>query len=662
MVKTLIKYLFIFLLLVICIPLLSAQDMTKLKLVQDTTKQKAIQDTTKLKAAKGTSGAKVDTVFHRYCFQEQFDAISGIVFTPVDTSLNAFQRYEPLTGCAFLGNSGKAYKSYFFDLNYKPGFDLGENSFRAYMPVYDEIKYYNVSSPFSDLYYVMGGSKEQILKVIHTQNVNKQLNISLNFNIINSLGAYRRQKTDITNFVISTNYRYPGNRYTILGNIIANKWYNYENGGLYDITEFTSQLLDRPDLFDVKLVSAQNRVKERGIYIKQYLNFNKKVSDDSLASKKSTLFNTRLTHTLHYERTTLAYIDENPSYAFYPIINYEYAYTGDSTSAKVLSNEIMLSQVFKRNKKDKPIIYAELGIEHQYIDHRQFITYLIDTLIRVNREKSFISQYIPKIKLYFNPSEKIALTIGGYIINGGYNKSDAGFNAAGKINFNSESSIILKASLDNYQPAYHYSQYISNHFVWNYSFDKTNSKRLSILCFLKGYKTEIGINQITDYVYYDFFARPKQYNNAIQVVSASLSKLFNIGPFSLDNSIRVQYTSNKKIIPLPVLVNNHSFYWSVHLFKKALYTQTGIDFYYNTAYYGYNYMPVTRQFYLQTNTLTGNYPMFDFFINLRIKRANIFAKLTHLNQGFSGYNYYSVPDYPLQGRAFKLGVSWKFYD
>jgi len=679
MVKGLTKYIFILLLWVTFMPLLSAQDTTKLKTAQDTTrlkdtkdttklkfsqndtKQKTAQDSSKLKVAKDTSRVKKDTLFHKYCFQEQFDNLSKINFTPIDTALNSFQRYEPLTGCAFLGNSGKAYKSLSFELNFKPGFDLGENAFRAYMPAYDNVKYYNVNSPFSDLYYVMGSSKEQILKVIHTQNVNKRLNIALNFNIINSLGGFRRQNSDITNFVITTNYRSPHNRYVIFGNIISNKCYNYENGGLLNITEFTSQVLNRPDLFDVNLNNAQNRVKEKGIFFKQYLNFNK-VSRDTLIPKDSMRYNTRLIHSFHYERTTLKYIDENPSYAFYPIINYEYAYTGDSIAVKMLSNEIMLSQVFTRNKKNKPVLYAEAGLEHQYIDHRQFATFFTDTLVQVNLQTTFINQYIPKINFYFNPTEKIAAKFGGYTIKSGYNNGDLGMNATIRFDLGKANFITLKASVENFQPAFNLSQYFSNHFTWDYNFDKTRNTELNASCSVEGYKMKVRINQFNNYVYYDFFARPKQYSNAIQIASASFSKLFKLGIFNLDNNILVQQSTNKKIIPMPLLVNNHSLYLSAYLFKKALYGQTGFDFYYNTSYYGYKYMPATRQFYLQTSTLTGNYPQLDFFVNMRIKRANIFFKLAHLNQGFSGFHYYSIPDYPLQGRAFKFGISWKFYD
>ncbi|MCK4638509.1 MAG: hypothetical protein KAT33_03750, partial [Bacteroidales bacterium] len=58
----------------------------------------------------------------------------------------------------------------------------------------------------------------------------------------------------------------------------------------------------------------------------------------------------------------------------------------------------------------------------------------------------------------------------------------------------------------------------------------------------------------------------------------------------------------------------------------------------------------------------GNYFYADVFLNFKIKRVLFFVKYQHFNAGFSGYNYYTVPHYPMQDAAFKFGISWKFYD
>ncbi|MEI6822553.1 MAG: putative porin [Bacteroidota bacterium] len=67
-------------------------------------------------------------------------------------------------------------------------------------------------------------------------------------------------------------------------------------------------------------------------------------------------------------------------------------------------------------------------------------------------------------------------------------------------------------------------------------------------------------------------------------------------------------------------------------------------------------------FYTQDQIKTGNYLYCDLFINLQIKRANVFLKYQHLNKGFTNYNYYVMPHYPAQDAALKIGIQWRFWD
>lgn len=612
--------------------------------------------------AQDTTQTATDTVYYRYFYQEQFDNIGNHVYYKVDTTLHLFQRYEPVKDAATLGNTGKAYSPLLFD--YKPGqgFDLGENVFRAYLPTSENVTYYQVSSPFSELYYVSGSSKEQIFKAIHTQNVTKQLNLALNFNIINSVGTFRRQNTDISNYIITGNYATKNKRYKVLAHAIFDKWYNYENGGLLYVSDFTTRLLDRSDLFDVQLLQAQNRVKETGVFVKQYLGFNKKPTGDSLYDKNTPLFNTYLSHTFSYRRQALMYMDATPQYYDYPTVYFDTTYTGDSTLSHLYANEFKLTQVFVRGKNHLPLLYADAGAEHQYLMHRQLITYLSDTLYPVEKERFYNGQYVAKAGLYFNNPGRFTSSLNVFSVFNGYNNADAGGALRAVYLPDSLQTIWLKVSYDKVQPAFHASRYLSNHFIWNNVFEKTAVLNLSAGYNYDNLKTSLTLWQLNNFVYYSDSILPLQFNKPVNVARFAVSKLFKLGAFRLDNNIYLQYSDNQKVIPVPLIVNNHSLYWSTYLFKKALYTQIGTDVYFSSAYYGPRYMPALRQFYTQQQVKTGNYPMIDFFVNINIKRANLFAKLTHLQQGLMGYDYFLVPDYPLQGRAFKFGVSWKFYD
>ena len=89
----------------------------------------------------------------------------------------------------------------------------------------------------------------------------------------------------------------------------------------------------------------------------------------------------------------------------------------------------------------------------------------------------------------------------------------------------------------------------------------------------------------------------------------------------------------------------------------------GLSCRFNTLYYADAYMPATGQFYFQNTKEIGNYPVLDFFVSAKIKTARLFFKIEHLNDGLLAQrDAYELPHYPLPGRAFQFGISWRFFD
>jgi len=58
----------------------------------------------------------------------------------------------------------------------------------------------------------------------------------------------------------------------------------------------------------------------------------------------------------------------------------------------------------------------------------------------------------------------------------------------------------------------------------------------------------------------------------------------------------------------------------------------------------------------------GGFAFVDAFLNLRIKRANLFFKMSNIGAGLLGYNYMMTNGYPVAERTFAFGVLWRFYD
>ena len=92
-----------------------------------------------------------------------------------------------------------------------------------------------------------------------------------------------------------------------------------------------------------------------------------------------------------------------------------------------------------------------------------------------------------------------------------------------------------------------------------------------------------------------------------------------------------------------------------------MYLQTGVTLKYFTKYYMNAYNPVLGEFYVQDQEEIGNFPMLDFFINAKVQRTRIYFKLEHFNSSFTGYNYYTAPDYPYRDFVIRFGLVWNFF-
>jgi hypothetical protein len=167
-------------------------------------------------------------------------------------------------------------------------------------------------------------------------------------------------------------------------------------------------------------------------------------------------------------------------------------------------------------------------------------------------------------------------------------------------------------------------------------------------------------------IYLDDNAFPAQYHNALSVLVLSAAKQFDFWKISSINKLIYQKSENENVLDLPELAFYNSTYLT-HLFNfKAtggkLLLMLGFDLFYNAKYYADAYMPALNSFYRQNVRQLGNYPFFDVFMNLQLKRFRFFVKVEHVNEGWLDENYFSAPQYPRNGRDLKFGLSWTFYD
>ena len=234
-------------------------------------------------------------------------------------------------------------------------------------------------------------------------------------------------------------------------------------------------------------------------------------------------------------------------------------------------------------------------------------------------------------------------------------------------------------------PTFYYRHYHSRHAWW----DNTNmskilhSKIQGILNYQKTRTTlRVAVDEIKNYTYFasshtitsgkrvNHAITVNQNSGAIHLLTASLSQDFTFGPLNWESVITYQNSSNKTILPVPML----NLYSNVYLrFKIAhvLRCDFGADVRYFTKYYAPDYVPSLGQYAVQTNTNTtgsdsrveiGNYPVVNVYANFHLKHTRFFIMMSHLNAGTGKKNYFYTPHYPLNQSILRFGLSWNFFN
>ena len=174
-----------------------------------------------------------------------------------------------------------------------------------------------------------------------------------------------------------------------------------------------------------------------------------------------------------------------------------------------------------------------------------------------------------------------------------------------------------------------------------------------------------GYDLITDYIYFDTDTLPAQNKGNVVLMSPGLKFRFNfLRNFTFDgNAIYTMMGSETdSVIAIPEIFAYARLYYRNIFFSGNLEAFAGVDVIYKSAYYGNAYDPVTQQFYLQNNTLVEGVPVANFFLNFKIKRANMFAKMNNITQMITGEGYLVAPLYRGLPPTFDFGVTFWFFD
>ncbi|MDE7154189.1 MAG: putative porin [Muribaculaceae bacterium] len=585
---------------------------------------------------------------------------------------------------ATTGNLGsEGYNLLFFNRPQQSDFFF-RDALAAWMPSSQTEKFYNTRIPMTLLSYNFGGGRENAqdrLQTVFSGNINPRAQVGVIADYLYSKGSYNYQNTKDLTWGASGSYL--GEKYEFQAYFFHYNMLNKENGGITDELYITdpAQLQGGnssiiPKTIPTRLTASHSRIVgeyftmnhryKLGFHESEYVNDTTEIKH--FIPVTTFFWNSTYEGSKHLFKNSSA-SDEMSFWKNHYLSTSE---TNDHTDYWTFTNSVGVSLLEGFNKYAKAGLsaYAKFQLRH-YGQTPDTITSMAE------RPEGLTENPFPGIEPKVSQS---LLWIGGELTKTKgsilrYN-ARAEFGMIGPV----AGDVSVKGRVDTHIPLFgdtvdlsgygHFENreapylmknYLSNHFIWQNDFGKTRNLRLGGTLYIPFSKTklDIGVENAQNHIYFNSDCLPVQHSGSVQIFSAQLVQHLRAGILNWDNRITYQTTSDELVIPLPKLTVYSNLYL---LFKVAgvLDVQLGLDCDYYTRYKSVQYQPATMSFYNQTDQLCGNYPFMNFYANMKLSKTRFYIMMTHINQGMTGSNYFSMPNYPLNPRRLQFGISVDF--
>ncbi len=612
----------------------------------------------------------------------------------LDSSVNDFDKYFSIPShYQYLGNNGAAAYSLIYKPNVRPGFDAGFHAFDVYKFKLEETKFYKTTKPLTQLGYQLASGKEQMIKVLHTQNPRPNWNFGFDYRLISSPGFFTNQNTNHKNYRLFSTYQGKRKRYALNFVIVGNTIKNSENGGIANDTTLANPNNKKRFSVPVNLaanndftsnpfnagVLAGNIYKDFTFYLKQFYDIGKQ---DSIAINDSTteyLFypKLRVQHTLTYN---------TQQYQFKDFID------GNKTrnSAKAAKED---SAFFKQRYDTalKPIV----GMLFQFREKWDVVTNDF-SLVQFPDTKNAAQFFLAGIKLqnlkgtfYRTDSTQETKNFYNIIVHGEYrNKTrnrlwDVLLKGEFYVNGLNSGDYTAAAVIGRYlnKKLGDVRLYFTNtnrtpSFIYNgfgaFNFKNAGfTKKENIISFgadasNRFFNLSFKNHLITNLAYFTNNYRTAQNSKAINLLQATAAKKIKLTK-KLNWYVEavLQQTDGSSPIKVPLLFTRNRIA-AEGTFYKNLNLSTGLEFRYYTPYEAYNYSPVLGQFIPQDTFKLKNLPDVSAFFHFRIKSFTGYIRTENLNTisfadgfGFTNNNF-AAAHYPTQGLIIRFGIQWNF--
>ena len=275
--------------------------------------------------------------------------------------------------------------------------------------------------------------------------------------------------------------------------------------------------------------------------------------------------------------------------------------------------------------------------------------------------------------LHFNVTGGVAVV--------GYNVGEIKIDGGVDLNFPLLGDTMTLAASGFYhhvKPSFYFRHYQSRHLWWDND-DLSMIDHFRAQGVLNYAKTRtrfrFAFDEIRNYAYFassftnsddngrlQNMAFSRQASSPITVLTAEIAQDLAFGPLHWETTLTLQKSTSQDVLPLPA-INAYTNLYLHFKIARVLNCDFGADARYFTKYAAPNYFPSLGQYTVQENEnkqKTGGYPIINAYFNFKLSRARFFVMMSHVNCGTGNKEYFFTPNYPLNGRVLRFGISWNF--
>jgi hypothetical protein len=549
----------------------------------------------------------------------------------IDTNVLHFQNSLPFY---FNGQIGTAQPDYLLQ---HQSAQIGSRVLSIYYPDVlrkEDINIYRTKGFYAQLDGIAGSKDEQHFKAYFTSPIKQTHQINFYFRRSTNTGFYQFQKSNITNLVMDYHW-YNTKKLSMDGRVIFNSIKHQENGGIVNDTLTSTALFIDKSLVPVSLSSAKKSIQSNEAeYNVHYL-----IQKDSIKALAISL-------QPFIQQEKYQYVDNKPLSGYYNFVFIDTLQTNDSLHS--LKLELPISTTFQYKKN-----YFQLSYKYQWNKIYLYTDTMMQNHFIDGQSHHFTKWKDVEIKHHYAFN---------YIFSG-TQKENYKLIANAQIKYH---QWLLDIGIKGIQqsPTFQQNFWYSNHFIWLNHFKDVQSVQFSS-AFNYSSHLQLSYNffQHKNYIYF-LEQYPQQYNKDFFVhqFKVQVHTLFwkHLG---ISANYYYQYKT-ADIIALPEHFVKGDIYYQGRWFHQNLLVLTGFQYISSiTAFDTYQYTPATGIYSVSYTPMQAlPYPHLSFYFSGRIKPVNFFIRIDNILNGIIEKPYYYLPHYMMPDRAFKMGISWMFFD